>query len=233
MIDQSAPTQPFPFKAVTPQAVLRQTGNDRMAGSIPMWTSPDKDTAALALTQNFESVLKEQNSLKAPDLLGYRAPEATSLPAQPEESFGFGDLLDMVNPLQHIPVLNSLYREMTGDAIRPSSRIIGGALFGGPLGAAGSLINVVVEEETGKDITGNAIAYFTEGEAPTYKTAIAKSVTPDNPVKNLGTALAQDETKAYSDLPASLLAFADLGVAMPAKTIIEQPLHNQQSRYNA
>lgn len=74
-----------------------------------------------------------------------------------KEEFGFFDLLDMVNPLQHIPLVGNLYREMTGDSIKPISTIIGGALFGGPLGAASGIVNVIVAEETGKDIVGNVI----------------------------------------------------------------------------
>src|SRR5215470_6180450 len=30
-------------------------------------------------------------------------------------AFGFGDLVDIVNPLQHIPVVATIYRNMTGD----------------------------------------------------------------------------------------------------------------------
>ncbi|MEP4884867.1 MAG: hypothetical protein ABJ215_00715, partial [Alphaproteobacteria bacterium] len=38
----------------------------------------------------------------------------------------FSTLLDIVNPLQHIPLVSSLYREITGDEISPSARIVGG-----------------------------------------------------------------------------------------------------------
>ena len=55
---------------------------------------------------------------------------------------GFADLLDMVNPLQHIPVIGSIYRQISGDEIRPIIKIAGGALFGGPLGAAFSVASV-------------------------------------------------------------------------------------------
>lgn len=48
----------------------------------------------------------------------------------------FADLLDVINPLQHIPVVSQIYRHLTGDSIRAPFRIAGGALFGGPLGAA-------------------------------------------------------------------------------------------------
>ena len=34
-----------------------------------------------------------------------------------EDGLQFGDVLDSINPLQHIPLVSSLYREITGDQI--------------------------------------------------------------------------------------------------------------------
>ncbi|MGB6086494.1 MAG: hypothetical protein WBF74_07845, partial [Parvibaculum sp.] len=31
--------------------------------------------------------------------------------------FGFSDFLDVINPLQHIPIVSSIYRELTGDEL--------------------------------------------------------------------------------------------------------------------
>lgn len=75
-----------------------------------------------------------------------------------KDGFGFDDLLDIVNPLQHIPVVSSLYRWITGDEIGPAASIAGGALFGGPLGAAGAVAGVAVAEATGRDLGEHAIA---------------------------------------------------------------------------
>lgn len=51
------------------------------------------------------------------------------------DGLSFSDLIDLVNPLQHIPVVGNLYRKLTQDTIDPAVRVAGGALFGGPLGA--------------------------------------------------------------------------------------------------
>ena len=48
----------------------------------------------------------------------------------------FRDLLDIVNPLHHIPLVGTIYRKISGDVITPAFRVAGGALYGGPLGAA-------------------------------------------------------------------------------------------------
>lgn len=78
------------------------------------------------------------------------------------EAFGqdgltFWDFLDIINPLQHIPVISTLYRSITGDEIDPAAKIAGGTLYGGPIGAISSLIDVVVDYGTGKDIGEHAM----------------------------------------------------------------------------
>ena len=62
-----------------------------------------------------------------------------------DDGLSFRDILDLVNPLQHIPVVGNLYRKLTGDTIDPAIRVAGGALFGGPLGAVLSLGSILVE----------------------------------------------------------------------------------------
>lgn len=92
---------------------------------------------------------------------------------------GAADILDIINPLQHLPLVSTLYRDMTGDAIKPGPRMIGGAVFGGGMGLASSSVNAVVEAETGKDITGN-MALALSGE-PSFVTQ--ESGSPADPVK--------------------------------------------------
>ncbi len=57
-----------------------------------------------------------------------------------------------MNPLQHIPVVSTIYRSATGDNISPVSLIVGGTIFGQLFGFIASVVNVVVEAITGKDI---------------------------------------------------------------------------------
>ncbi|HEX2116212.1 MAG TPA: hypothetical protein VHM01_17550, partial [Alphaproteobacteria bacterium] len=56
-------------------------------------------------------------------------------PAQEgKDELTFSDFLSVINPLQHIPVVSTLYRWVTGDTIKPAARVVGGALYGGPIG---------------------------------------------------------------------------------------------------
>ncbi len=74
------------------------------------------------------------------------------------DGFNFLDLIDVVNPLQHIPIISSIYRHVTGDELSPISRMAGGFLFGGPAGFAVSVVNAVIEDATGKDLGETVIA---------------------------------------------------------------------------
>lgn len=80
--------------------------------------------------------------------------------AKPGE-FSFFDLLDIINPLQHIPVVSSIYRSVTGDEIKPAARAIGGFLFGGPLGLASGIVNGAMASTTGRDLPETLVASLT------------------------------------------------------------------------
>ena len=83
------------------------------------------------------------------------------------EGFGFKTLLDAVNPLQHLPVVSTVYRESTGDTIGAIPRLLGGGLFGGLFGLIGSAVNLVVEAITGKDIGGPVASAFSSPDSNT------------------------------------------------------------------
>ena len=79
--------------------------------------------------------------------------------------FSFHDLLDTVNPLQHIPLVSSIYRAVTGDEIKPAARVAGDILYGAALGGAsaifggvGAVADAALEAETGKDSGGLVVA---------------------------------------------------------------------------
>ena len=74
-----------------------------------------------------------------------------------EDGFSFGDLVDIVNPLHHIPVVGTLYRKVTGDDIAALPRVAGGTLFGGAIGLAASLVSVASKVANGKDITETVV----------------------------------------------------------------------------
>lgn len=78
----------------------------------------------------------------------------------------FADLLDIINPLQHVPVLSDLYRDLTGDTIKPQARVLGGMLFGGPVGLVSSIASVAAEETGGQDLGGTVMATLFGPDTP-------------------------------------------------------------------
>ncbi len=86
--------------------------------------------------------------------------------------FSFHDFLSIINPLQHIPIVSTLYRAFTGDAIKPLERVAGDTLYGGWIGLASSVANLVFEKETGKDF-GDTVLAFLSGDKDSKPAAIA------------------------------------------------------------
>ena len=68
------------------------------------------------------------------------APEGEADPMSYEEEQGlshvaktnltFLDIIDAVNPLQHIPLISSIYRNISRDSISDVPKFVGGALYG-------------------------------------------------------------------------------------------------------
>jgi hypothetical protein len=87
-----------------------------------------------------------------------------------KDGFSFKALLDVINPLQHIPIVSGAYRLITGEEIGFVPRVLGGALFGGPIGLIAGLVNAIVKEASGQDLGETALALATD-DASSYVAA--------------------------------------------------------------
>ena len=92
----------------------------------------------------------------------------------------FSDLLDIINPLQHIPIISTIYHHLTGDTEGAVAEVVGGTIYGallggGILGLIGSLINVAVEDSSGKGLDEHVLALFND---ETANTAVADTSSP-------------------------------------------------------
>ncbi|CAO3355449.1 hypothetical protein [Azospirillum palustre] len=96
-------------------------------------------------------------------------------PVEIQGDMSFWDFLDIINPLQHIPIVSTVYREITGDTIQPSMRIMGDMLYGGVIGGMASIANAVIEQATGQDVGETVMASlgFGGGDHPAASTAVA------------------------------------------------------------
>lgn len=112
----------------------------------------------------------------------------------------FDDFLDVINPLQHLPIVSTIYRALTHDTIKPLERIAGDTLYGGLWGFVSSVANVVFEKITGKDFGATALAMLT-GDKDDAAPAIASA----------STAQQVATTAAATAAPAKLSALASNG----------------------
>lgn len=138
--------------------------------------------------------------------------------------FGFWDLVDIVNPLQHIPVVSSVYRRITGDEIRPDMQILGDTLYGGPIGLVAGVANAVVEQISGNTVGDHLVAMLSGDGVEETPAVIADAAAPgtaDEPVVAIASAPAPDTggdataTAPDGDSPALLLAAAPRTAVLP------------------
>ena len=114
------------------------------------------------MTTEITIYAQPERSLSPYQLRNANAPDIINDDFLGSGGLSFKSVLDSVNPMQQLPIISTAYREMTGDTIATGSRLIGGALLGGPLGFAVALVNEIVSSSTGKDIGGNLLAAITD-----------------------------------------------------------------------
>lgn len=199
---------------------MRRDPDARMAGSVPVWESGTARPGPQPATPGFKAALshngEDYNSIE---------PAAAEQTGNPDDEFGFEDLIDIVNPLHHIPLVNIAYQSLTGDTIKPAGRILGGAVFGGFAGAAAGIANVIVEEETGKDMAGNVVAMIRDGDLPKARPG---SLSPEQQL-NQAAALAFNDDAPAGELP-PLPAMA-LGLQQSAPAAAPAPDAPPRLRY--
>ena len=103
--------------------------------------------------------MREQMATGEADAHGFRHPNGEN------QDLGFFDFLDVINPLQHLPIIGGIYRQLTGDQMAPAAHAAGVFLWGGPLSLLAGVMNGAMEEDTGKDMMGTMVAWL-EGDSP-------------------------------------------------------------------
>ena len=98
-----------------------------------------------------------------PALLSFpQLPAAQAKPAPAEhKGFSLHDFLSIINPLQHLPVIGTIYRAITHDPIGVPEKIAGDALYGGLWGAVSGVADAAFKSITGKDFGETVLALFT------------------------------------------------------------------------
>ncbi len=106
--------------------------------------APDRETQRNLMAQHKRWVVDE-------------TPGARQLFFGADGVFGWDDFLDVINPLQHIPIVAQIYRAVTGDEINGAAELLGSLPLGplGVIGTMGTVADLAVKDTTGKDIGEN------------------------------------------------------------------------------
>ena len=201
-----------------PQSFSSLTQGNRTAGKMPEWQPSLEAKHALGLTQSQQSIDSIDDYIGDTKTIEKQSfGEKYTRETDPRYAeVGFGDFVDMVNPLHHIPLVGNIYRHVTGDEIKPPARILGGGIFGGPIGMASAMANAVVEDQTGADIGGNMIAAINE-QATGAPAALGN---------NRGSLMAQGFAPSHPDTSYSGQVKADQSNLNTAKHIVEHGVEN-------
>ncbi|HEY1837461.1 MAG TPA: hypothetical protein VGG36_07370 [Rhizomicrobium sp.] len=110
------------------------------------------------------------------------APPSTA--GNSDKSF-FDNLLDVVNPLEHLPVVSTIYSNLTGDKPNDFTQVAGDLLYGGPLGFLSSIGNLVFKDVTGKTVGDTVWGWVTDKSGDTRTASVKSAPSPRKPSSDL------------------------------------------------
>lgn len=179
---------------------FKHYSNERTAGTMPVWNAQPIETAQNTIQNTLaeaETPAQHNDFVSALNASNEQASQST------DNDFHLSDLIDIVNPLHHIPIIGTAYRAITGDTIKSTAKLIGGTAFGGPLGFTSSLADIVLEKETGANMEQHAFNMFKK-TTPNIEEEVKSS--PEIALNEAATS-----KESYEDISRTLLSFADLG----------------------
>ncbi len=110
----------------------------------------------------------------------------------------FSDLVDIINPLQHIPVVNTIYRAITGDHESAFADVVGGAIYGGPIGAGLAMADLGLRDTTGGTVGEHVMASLGFGTIDKPKASDTAVAQASQPAAQAAAATAQAKTLTAS-----------------------------------
>lgn len=200
---------------------------------------PERDSVAsvdidrsLAFSQIVSSVAEQNPALTTTGTAPRKSPSDRPFSLWEKQGFGFGDIVDIINPLQHLPIVATIYRNMTGDKIGFAPRVIGGAIWGRIGGFVSGVVNTLVEFLTGKDV-GDYIfsAVFKTPSETENAVSMAPSVHPASEVSASESATDQLDLKASGQMVSWQNSFAceDAFAELTGHLAVPLAIHEVQS----
>ncbi len=127
-----------------------------------------------------QTFLEAASAISATSVESAPAKSAKPFGLWEKDAFGFADFIDIINPMQHTPVVATIYRNFSGDQIGAVPRVLGGALWGRIGGLVSGVANALVEWWSGKDIGDHIYAALF---SPANKEPKAGAVAQNKPTR--------------------------------------------------
>lgn len=101
----------------------------------------------------------------------------------------FDNVLDIVNPLEHLPIVSTIYHAITGNQSGDLEKMAGDTLYGGPIGLVSSVADIAFEKITGKSFGDTMLSMVgLDGDASSGNTALAANTAKTNDAEAATTA---------------------------------------------
>jgi len=139
--DQATTASTANPQATTSETAISRRGQGAAADPnvVHLRDAPDRETQRNLMAQH-----KRWSSMRR------LARDSSS--SAPTAVFGWDDFLDVINPLQHIPIVAQIYRAVTGDQINGAAELIGSLPLGpiGIIGTMGTIADLAVKDTTAR-----------------------------------------------------------------------------------
>ena len=209
--DNRLPSQASEVKIRSPGYAIQDKG-------VQVMEMAQTDLPRLSLTYSNQNQTDTSTDQPIEDLTNSQNAPLTSnqAPLFGDDGFTFKDMLDIINPLQNIPIINSFYRQLTGDEIDRGSRLAGGTLYGGPIG-----LGLAVMDESLKENTGAYAGEHLMANLGFYNDA------DDNPPSQEGTTMATLINEAEQSFLARNQATSNINSMNPEQARVALDISNQ------
>lgn len=198
------------------------TTADYTAAASNINRAPQADAATAESANNVETANSTAKTNSVDDRRYTKFDRTASVTGDAELSFS--DILDAINPLQHIPLVSSVYRAIADEDINPVARVTGDIMYGGALGMASAIVGGVASigdsamiAKNGQSMAGTIIAAMGSEEptaSDTPKTEVAENTSSDEKV-----ALSPTETAQAKQADAPAVAATDKQPTQTAQAI--------------
>ncbi len=141
--------------------------------AVPVPSTPKPEREQTAAEKTSTSVFSDRPLNSNPDAADVTPVEGGD--------FELADMLDVLNPLQHFPIIGSVYRNFSGDTLSGSSRAMGGMVYGGPAGLLMGIGSAIfAQEHKGQDAGELILSRFQDQEAAPEEQETASDTDADS-----------------------------------------------------